>query len=53
MITEWYLIGAVITAFLFLIFSYITRFSPEFGPIISFILSLIISVSIWGVLSLF
>jgi len=52
MISEWFLVGGLISATLCTLFSIITR-NSELGAIIAFLLSIIMTGIAWGVLSLF
>ena len=52
MISEWFLIGSLIGIFFCTIFNVISR-NSEFAPLISFLLSILMTVIAWGVLSIF
>jgi len=52
MISEWFLIGSLIGIFFCSIFNAVSR-NSEFAPIIAFLLSILMTLISWGVLSLF
>lgn len=52
MISEWFLIGSLIGIFFCSIFNVVSR-NSEFASVIAFLLSILMTLIAWGVLSLF